>query len=92
MQKPSLMILTFVLMMVATLFNGCSQKVYIKPNYPKLEAIKKVPKIDIIIVDGLMDRNDTLKAFKTIKSLRVSERYYYRLISDYRERFTNEKK
>ena len=88
MQRIILMILIFALMMV---FTACSEKkIYISPKYPKLEAIQKIPKVDIVILDGIMDRNDTLKVFKTIKALRVSEEYYYRLLGDYRGRFINE--
>lgn len=79
-------ILLSVMTILLTAFSGCS-KPCPKPVYPELEAIDKVPTIEIIIKDGTMDSNSTLKAFKTIKALRVSEHYYYTLISDYRKDF-----
>ncbi len=67
---------------------ACSQrKPCPKVVYPKLEAVSKVPRIDIIVNGGRMDSNGTKKAFKTIKALRVSEHYYYALISEYRKEF-----
>ena len=67
------------------LMTGCKECP--KPIYPELEAVDKIPRITITINNGLMDSNSTLKAFQTIKALRVSEHYYYTLISDYRDEF-----
>ena len=70
------------------LTNGCSQKVPCpKVKYPSLEAVQKIPRINIIVEGGRMDSNSTKKAFKTIKSLRVSENYYNGLIRQYRKDF-----
>ena len=74
-----------MLMMAIT---ACSQKApCVETVYPKLEALNKVPKVSIAVKDGTIDQNGTKKAFKTIKALRVSENYYYRLIGDYRKEF-----
>lgn len=71
-------------------FTGCSEKAKPCPKqeYPKLNAINKVPSMNIVIKHGLMDRNSTVNAFKVIKALRVSEHYYYGLIADYTKEFT----
>ena len=65
---------------------GCEKKCP-KPQYPKLEAISKIPYYSYTVVEGRMTPDSTLKAFKSIKALRVSEHYYYRLVSDYRKEF-----
>ena len=71
--------------------NGCSQRADC-PNvvYPDLQAIDKIPAFYVQVNDGILDRNDTKKAFTLIKALRVSENYYNKLISQYREDFINE--
>ena len=66
---------------------GCS-KPCPKQEYPKIEAIDKIPYYDFYVVHGMLDRNSTIQAFKTIKALRVSEHYYYNTIMDYRKEFT----
>ncbi len=67
-------------------FTGCEKKCP-KPIYPKLEAVDKIPYYDFYVINGTFDHNSTKKAFKAIKALRVSEHYYYTLISDYRKEF-----
>lgn len=80
-------ILLFTVMMLSLImFTGCEKKCP-EPVYPKLEAIDRIPRISITVENGILDQNNTKKAFKTIKALRVSEHYYYRLISDYRAEF-----
>lgn len=69
------------------MFTACSQKTCQKVVYPKLEAVDKVPQIQVKVNNGMLDRNSTIKTFKTIKALRVSEDYYYTTISEYREKF-----
>lgn len=66
--------------------NGCSEKCP-KVKYPTLDAIDKIPQIKVTVNDGMLDRNSTLKTFKTIKALRVSEHYYWTLIGDYKKEF-----
>ena len=67
---------------------ACSQKAPCpKIVFPKLEAIGRIPKIEVTVKNGILDHNSTKKAFKTIKALRVSEHYYYSLISEYRKEF-----
>lgn len=65
---------------------GCKKECP-KPIYPKLEAVNKIPQYEFYVIGGSFDQNSTLKAFKTIKALRVSEHYYWTLISDYRDKF-----
>ena len=72
-----------------TVFTACEKKCP-EPVYPKLEAVDKVPYYDFYIIKGRFDRNSTMQAFKTIKALRVSEHYYWTLISDYRREFIND--
>ena len=71
------------------MFTACEKKCP-EPIYPKLEAIKRIPKIEVTVKNGTLDHNSTKKAFKMIKALRVSEYYYYSLISDYGNEFTND--
>lgn len=81
---------SMLLLMIAALFltalTGCEKKCP-KPKYPKLDAIDKIPYYDFYVIDGAFDHNSTMQAFKTIKALRVSEHYYYSLISDYKTEF-----
>ena len=79
-------LVTMILLLMA--FTGCSQKVEC-PNvvYPELDAIDRIPKYEITVNSGILDQNNTKKAFSLIKALRISENYYYTLISDYREDF-----
>ncbi len=65
---------------------GCKKECP-KPIYPSLEAINKIPYYNYYVINGTMDHNSTKKAFSSIKALRVSEHYYYTLISDYRKEF-----
>ena len=74
------------MMSLLTALTGCEKKCP-KPIYPKLEAIDKIPYYDYYVINGTMDQNSTKKAFSSIKALRVSEHYYYTLISDYRKEF-----
>lgn len=67
-------------------FTGCNKKCP-KPQYPKLDAVDRVPYYDYYVVNGALDVNSTQKAFQTIKALRVSENYYYSLIENYRTNF-----
>ena len=70
---------------------GCSQRADCpKVVYPTLEAIDKIPDFYVTVNHGILDQNGTKKAFGAIKALRVSENYYYGLISHYREEFNNE--
>ncbi len=71
---------------LVTALSGCEKKCP-KPIYPRLEAIEKIPYYDFYVIGGRFDHNSTKKAFKTIKALRVSEHYYFTLISDYRKEF-----
>lgn len=70
-----------------TALTGCSDKQCPKPIYPRLEAIDRIPKAEITVNNGILDNNNTQKAFKTIKALRVSEHYYFNLIGNYRKEF-----
>ena len=81
------MLLSAMMILFSMALTGCSGKECPKPVYPKLEAIDRIPKIEITVNNGTLDRNGTLNVFKTIKALRVSEHYYYTLISDYRGKF-----
>ena len=71
--------------------NSCSQRIEC-PNqvYPQLEAIDKIPDFYVKVEHGSLDQNNTKKAFSLVKALRVSEHYYYTLISEYRKEFINE--
>ena len=74
--------------LLSIILTSCSQrKPCPKVIYPTLEAVSKVPRIEVVVKDGMMDRNSTKKAFYTLKALRVSEYYYWGLISEYREEF-----
>ena len=84
MTSMLLLITTMLLLMALT---GCSAKKCPKQQYPELQAIDYIPKTNIVVKNGMLDSNGTLKAFKTIKALRVSEHYYYSLITDYRKEF-----
>ncbi len=68
------------------MFTACEKKCP-EPIYPKLEAIDRIPKIEVTVKNGILDHNSTKKAFKMIKALRVSEHYYFTLIGDYRNEF-----
>lgn len=81
------MLLLVMTILSLTVLTNCSKKECPKPQYPSLHAIGRVPDIYVTVNDGILDRNSTKKAFKTIKALRVSEHYYYSLISDYRKEF-----
>ena len=81
------MLLFMILIALLMVLTGCNEKVCPKPQYPEIRTINKVPRIDIVVNNGMMDMNSTKKAFKTIRALRVSEQYYYSIISDYREEF-----
>lgn len=77
------------MMLSLIMFTACKEKCP-KPIYPKLEAVDRVPSIKVNVNGGTLDHNSTKKAFKLIKALRVSEYYYYTLISDYRKEFIYE--
>lgn len=77
------------MMSLVTVLTGC-EKECPKPIYPTLEAVDKIPYYDFYVIGGTLDSNSTKKAFKTIKALRVSEHYYYTLISDYKKEFNND--
>jgi len=67
---------------------GCSQKKpCIEPKYPRLEAVNKIPRINITVKDGVIAQNHTKKTLNTLKALRVSENYYWTLIGNYRKEF-----
>ena len=80
------MLLSVIAILFLTILTACKEKCP-KPIYPKLEAIDRIPKIQVKVKNGILDHNSTLKAFKMIKALRVSEHYYLTLIKDYREEF-----
>lgn len=70
------------------ILTNCSQRVDCpKMVYPTLEAVSKIPRVNIVVKGGMMDVNSTKKAFNTIRGLRVSEHYYYTLISNYKRNF-----
>lgn len=81
------MLLSVLLTVLVTAITGCSEKECPKPVYPTLEAVDKIPYYDFYVINGTLDQNSTKQAFKTIKALRVSEHYYYTLISGYRKEF-----
>lgn len=67
---------------------GCSQRAECpKVVYPKLEAIDRIPYYDYYVVDGHLDVNSTQRAFNVLRAYRVSENYYYKMISSYRKEF-----
>lgn len=81
-----------MILLSLTVLTNCSQRAECpKVVYPELNAINKIPSVKIVVKHGKMDRNSTKKAFKTIKALRVSEHYYYSLIQEYGEKFTEDK-
>lgn len=80
------MLLSGIAIVLLMALTGCEKKCP-KPIYPKLEAVDKIPYYDFYVINGTLDHNSTKKAFKTIKALRVSEHYYYTLISDYKKEF-----
>ena len=82
MTSTLLLAMTMLFLMGCTDRNPCP-----KVQYPKLEAIDKIPHYDLYVIHGSLDQNSTVKAFKLIKALRVSENYYYGIISDYRNEF-----
>lgn len=81
------MLLLTIAMASMTVFTACDKKPCPKQQYPDLKAINKIPTTTLIVDNGMLDQNSTKKAFKMIKALRVSEHYYFTLISDYREEF-----
>jgi len=75
-----------------TLFSGCTQRAPCpKIAYPKLEAIKKIPRVNIEVLDGAIRKGHTKIIFATIEALRISENYYYTLIGDYQNDFNKKK-
>ncbi len=77
------------MMLSLTMFTACEKKCP-EPIYPKLEAVDRIPRIKVTVKNGILDHNSTKNAFKTMKALRVSEYYYYTIISEYRNEFSND--
>lgn len=69
-------------------FTACSKRVECpKQVYPVLIAIDKIPIAKITVKNNSLDSKNTITAFNAIRSLRVSENYYYGLITDYQKTF-----
>lgn len=68
---------------------ACNKKECPAPKYPELVAINKVPHTRVPITNGVFKPKDTRRVLNTIKALRVSEHYYWTLITNYREEFNN---
>ena len=67
---------------------ACNKKIECKePIYPTLSAIGKIPTIHVVVKDGKLSQESTQKAFKGIRALRVTEHYYYNLLTDYQKTF-----
>ena len=67
---------------------ACSQRAPCVPcNYPKFQKIDKIPSSKVEVKKGIILPQYTKQVFNTIKALRISEHYYWTLITNYEKEF-----
>ena len=72
-------------------FTGCTvvkEPIFIETKCPRIETVKKVPKIEGNITNDCVCGDNLYDLLKTTQKLRDSEAYYYNQVSKYNKKFT----